>query len=161
MGVSLEVTLPTNFRLRALGEKRCVLSDFGQLIAIRCFLHDRVAIDATNSPARMRARIPVSLNSALVACKACLVLKSDRFASVLAKRNHSANAFSATGCDVVAAGPVAVLASLFLSFVARIKEKNFPHQRLGKFFKLRGVAGLADFAADVGSRRGFGRFFFR
>ena len=37
------------------------------------------------------------------------------------------------GGDVVAAGPMAVLASLFLSFVARIKEKIFPHQGLENF----------------------------
>jgi hypothetical protein len=85
--VSLQVTLTTNFRLRALGEKRRVFSDFGQLIAIRCFLHDRVASHATHPAVGMGTRIPVSLNSALMARQACLVLQSNRFATVFPKRN--------------------------------------------------------------------------
>jgi hypothetical protein len=106
----------------------------------------------------MCARIPVSLNSALMAGQARLILQSNRFAAVFPKRDQPANAFSTSGADVVAARPVAVFASLFLSFVARIKEKNFPHQGLGKFFKLRGVASLTNFGANVGGRRFFGGF---
>ena len=157
--VSLKVTLTTNFRLGPLGEKRRVLSDLGQLIAIRNFLHDRVASNATYTAARMCARIPVSLNSALMAGQA----RSDSAdhtdsPAVFPKRDQPANAFTTARGDVVAAGPVAIFASLFLSFVARIKEKNFPHQGLGKFFKLRGVASLANFVANVSSRCGFRRF---
>ena len=167
--VALQVTLTANFSLRALGEKWRVLSNFGQLITIGCFLHDRVAIDTTDSSARMRARIPISLNSTLVARQAGLVLKSDRFATVLAKRDQPADPAAAARRHVIAARPMAVLAGLFLSFIARIEEKNFPHQRLGEFLELCGVARLTNFRADIGGRRFFvgflrrffNRFFFR
>ena len=158
MRVSLQVTLTANFRLGTLGKKRRVLTDFGQLITIGGFLHDRMASDATHPAARVRARIPIGLHSALVARQAGLVLESDRFAAVLPKANQSANALSTAGCNMVAAGPMAVLAGLFLAFVAGVEKKNFAHQRLGKFFKLRGVASLTNFGADVGGRRFFGRF---
>jgi hypothetical protein len=93
-----------------------------------------------------------------MAGQAGLVLQSDGFASILPERNQSANTSSAPCGDVVTAGPVAILASSFFGFVARVKEKNFPHQRLGEFFKLRGMASLANFVADVGWRRFFGGF---
>ena len=152
------MTLTANFRLGTLGKKRRVLSDFGQLITIRGFLHDRVASDATHPSARVRACIPIGLHSALVACQAGLILESDRFAAVLPKANQSANAPSTAGGNMVAAGPVAVLAGLFLAFVSGVEKKNFAHQRLGKFFKLRGVASLTNFGADVRGRRFSGRF---
>lgn len=42
------------------------------------------------------------------------------------------------------------LADLPLQITAGIGQKNLPHHGLGKFLKLRGVAGLADLVAHVG-----------
>ena len=121
MRVPLQMTLTTNFRFGTLGEKRRMLSDSGQLMAIRCFLHDGMASHATHTSARVSTGLPVSLNPALVAGQACLVLQIDRFAAVLPKRDQPANAFSSAGGNVVAAGPVAVFTSLFLSFISSVE----------------------------------------
>jgi len=45
---------------------------------------------------------------------------------------------------------MAGLAGLSFKIIAGIEQENLPHQSLGKFFKLRGVASLADFVPDVG-----------
>ncbi len=161
MRVSLQVALAADFRLGALGKKRRVLSDFGQLITIRGLFHDGVASDATHPSVRVRTRVPIGLHPTLVARQAGLVLKSDRFPAVFPKCDQRADSFTAARGDVVAARPVAVLASLFLAFVARVVEKNFPHQRLGKFLELCGVASLTNLRADVGGKRLFGGFLSR
>ena len=120
-----------------------------------------MAIRATEPPAGVGARRPVRLNAFLMTLQTGFILDADRYRGILAECDQPANAFTAAGGDVVAAGPMAVFAGLFLSFVARIKEKNFPHHGLGKFFRLRGVASLTNFGADVGGRRFFGGFLSR
>src|SRR5439155_11496746 len=89
-----------------------------------------------------------------------LVLDCGRLSGILAKGYETANASSASRRDVVTSRAVTVLASLFLSFISGIEQKNSPHYRLGKFFKLGRVASLANFAADVRGGPGFGRFGF-
>ena len=56
---------------------------------------------------------------------------------------------------------VTILAGSFSTLIARVEQENFPHHRLGKFFKGRRVASLANFIANVGGRRGLGGFGFR
>ena len=53
---------------------------------------------------------------------------------------------------MIASWTVAALTGLLLHLIARIKEKNLSHQGFGKFFKLRGMAGLANLIANVGGR---------
>ncbi len=53
--------------LRLLGEKRRAIAELGELMAVGGFLHQRMAIDACNPPARMGARLPIGLTAALVA----------------------------------------------------------------------------------------------
>jgi hypothetical protein len=146
------MTLAANFRLGAFGEKWRVLSDFGELEAIGGFLHDRVAINATDTPARVRARIPIRLDSTLMTREAGLILKLNGFPGILPERDQSADALSAAGSDVIASRSMAILASLSLGFVPRIEQKNFAHHGLGKLFELRRVASLTDFVPDIGRR---------
>jgi len=164
LSFSLQMTLTTNFGLGALGEKRRVLPDFRKLIAIGGFLHDRVAIDTANAAARVRARIPVSLDAALVTTETRFVLSRHGFAGVFAKRDQPADSAPAARGDVVTPRTVATFTSPFFRFVTRVEKKNFAHLCLGKFLKLFGVTSLANFVADVCSKRGFfggflGRFF--
>jgi hypothetical protein len=151
------MTLPANLDFRAFGEKRRVLSDLSELVTIGGFLHDRVASDAAHAAAGMGARIPISLDTALVAGQTRLVLKLNGLAGVLAKGNKAADSFSPATRDVIASRSVAVLTRLFLRFIARIEQKNFPHQGLRKFFELSRVAGFTDFVADVNRRFLLGR----
>lgn len=164
LSFSLQMTLITNFGLGALGEKWRVLPDFRELIAIGGFLHDRVAIDTANATARVRARIPVSLDTALVTTETRFVLSRHGFAGIFAECNQSANSFTAAGCHVIAARTVATFTSPFFRFVARIEKKNLAHLSLGKFLELFGVTSLANFVADVCRKSRFfggflGRFF--
>jgi hypothetical protein len=155
LSISLQMALPADLGLRALREERCMLSYLRKLVAIGGFLHQRVAIDAGHPAPRVRTRFPVSLHTSLVATKTHFVLHFSGFSWVFAECNQAADAFAASGSNMVAAGAVTALASSFLSFVARVKEKNFPHLSLGKFLELFSVASLANFVANVG--RG-GRF---
>ena len=59
---------------------------------------------------------------------------------------------------MVASGPVAALAGLSLLLIARVEEKYLPHHSLRKFLELRGMAGFADFAANISRRRRFAGF---
>ena len=155
------MTLTANFYFCPPVKKWRLLANLCELIPIGCFLHHGMAIHATDPPARVRTRLPVSLDAALVTTETRFVLNRYGFAGVFAKRDQPADSFTAAGCHMIAARPVATFASSFFSFVARVKEKNFPHLGLGKFFELRGVASLANFVANVGSRSRFGGFFFR
>jgi len=157
---SLQMALAADFGLRSLVEERRLISDLGELEAIRGFLHHRVAVDASYAAARVRACVPVGLHTAPMAAKTSFVLDFRGLTRVFAERNHVADALAASGSNMVAAGTVATLASPLLRFVARVEEKNFAHLRLGKFFKLDRVAGFADFVADVSRRPRLRRFFF-
>jgi len=155
------MTLTANFDFCPPVKKWRLLANLCELIPIGCFLHHGMAIHATDPPARVRTRLPVSLDAALMTLQTGFILDADRYWGILAECDQPADTFATPGGDVVASGTVAILASSFFSFVARIKEKNFPHLSLGKFFELRGVASLANFVANVGSRSRFGGFFFR
>jgi hypothetical protein len=160
LGLSLQVTLVTNFYFRPPVKKWRLFTDLCELIPIGRFLHDGMAINATHAPAGMGARIPVRLDTSLMALETGFVLNFDRCWRILAEGDEPADPLTAPGRDVITARPMAVFTSSFFRFVACVEEENFSHLSLGKFRELVGVAGLADFVADVGSRRWFGRFFF-
>jgi len=157
---ALEMTLTAHFYFCPLGVEKSLVGSFRQLLATR-FFHYRVAVDAGDASARVRARFPVSLHTALMATQARVILDFRRLTRVFAKGDQSADALPAAGGDVIASWTVTALAGLLLHGVARIVEKNFPHQGGGKFFKGRSVAGFANFVAHVGSGKRFGRLFFR
>jgi len=93
--------------------------------------------------------------------EASFVLHLDRHWRILTKGDQPADAFAAACGDVIAARSVTVFAGLLLSLVPRIKQENFTHHCLGKFFKLRGVTCLADFVADISGWLLLGWFGFR
>ena len=64
---ALEMALTANFRLRALVKKRRVVVDLGKLITVGGFFHQRVTADAGHAAARVRTRLPIGLNSPLMA----------------------------------------------------------------------------------------------
>lgn len=116
-----------------------------------------MAVDASYAATRMRACLPIGLNTALMTAKTRLILDFGRLTGVLAERDQATDALAPSCSNMVAPRAMAILASLFFDFVARVEKKNFSHLSLGKFFKLGGVASAADFVANVGSRGGFGR----
>jgi len=146
----LQMAGAAKFSLRPLVEERGIFIDLGQLIAVSGFFHDGVTVDAGDTPARVRAGIPISLNAALVASQARLVLPFHRLTGVLAKGEHAADTFAAPGSDVIAARTVAIFTSLFLGLVARVEKKDFSHLRLGEFFVLGSMAGFTNFVAGIG-----------
>jgi len=77
-GHPLKVTLTADLYLRPLIEKWISVTDLGQLEAVGKLLHDGVAISANDSPSGMRACLPVSLNSLLMALEAGVVLHLGR-----------------------------------------------------------------------------------
>ena len=164
LSFSLQVTLATNFNFRPIDAERSDIRQFGKLFAAG-FLHHCMAIHASKPAAGMCASLPIGLHSPLMATETSLVLSLGGFAGIFAKRDQPADSFTAARRHVIAPGPVAVFTSPSFRFVTRIEEKNFPHYRLGKFLELFGVAALANFVADVRSRRFFcgflGRFFER
>ena len=157
---ALEMTLTAHFYFRSFGGEKSLVGSLRQLLATG-LLHDRVTVDAGDSPAGMRARLPVSLYAPLMTAQTSFILNFSRLPRIFAETDQAADTFATAGGDVVAAGAVTAFASPLLGFVARVEKKDFPHLGLGKFFKLIGVAGLADFVADIGGRRWLGRFFFR
>jgi len=148
--LSLQVALQANFRFRLFGEENRFVGQFRELIFVARLLHESVAIDAGDAAARVRARIPIGLNAALVAGKTDLVLNLGRLSRILSETNQAAHAPAAAGGDMVTSRPVTGLAGLLLLFVPRVEKKNLPHHRLGKFLELRCVTGLANFVADIG-----------
>jgi hypothetical protein len=155
------MTLATDFGLSALVEKGSLISDLGELVPVGGFLHQSVAVDASDAAARMRACLPIGLNTALMTAKTRFILDFRRLTRVLAERDHATDALAPSRSNMVAARAVTALASPLLCFVACVVEKNFPHLRLRKFFELNGVTSFTNFVTDVGSRSGFGGFFFR
>ena len=159
--LSLQVTLAAYFGLGSLVEKNRPVADLRQLETVGGLFHKGMAIDTRHAAPRVRARSPIGLHAALVAAKAHLILNLRRLTRVFTEGDQTADAFSAAGGNVVAAGTVTAFASPLLRFVARVEQKNFPHLGLRKFFKLLGVAGFTNFVADVSRRNRLGRFFFR
>src|SRR6266540_4063620 len=158
---SLKVTLAADFGLRSLIKERRPIVDLGELVPVGGFLHDGVAINASDATARVRTGFPVSLHSPLMTAETRFILDFRRLTRVFTERNQFADALTAACRDVITPRTVAILASSFFRFVAGVIEKNFPHLSLGKFFKLGGVASLANFVTDIISRTGLRHFFFR
>jgi hypothetical protein len=87
-----------------------------------------------------------------MAAKTGFILTLRWLAGILTERDETPNPSAAASGNVVASRAVAILTRSFFRFVARVKKKNFPHLSLGKFFKLCGVASLANFVTDVSGR---------
>jgi hypothetical protein len=98
------------------------------------------------------------LNAALVTLEAGFVLNFNGLTRTFPKRNEPADAFPSTCGDVIAARTMAGFARLFFRLGSGIEQKNFPHHRLGKLFKLGRMACFANFVADIGSGAWLGRF---
>ena len=159
----LQMALTANLNLGSIDEERRHIGQLRHLLPAG-FLHQRMAVHASKPSARMRARLPVGLDAALMTAETGFVLNRGGFTRVFTKCDQPANAAPAARGDVVASRTVTTLTSPFLSFGARVEEENFPHHGLGKFLELFGVASLANFVADVCSRRFFAGFldrFFR
>lgn len=154
---ALEMTLTAHFYFCSLGVEKSPVGSLRQLFATG-LLHDRVAVDAGNATARVRACLPVSLYAPLMAAQTSFVLSFSRLTRVFAETDQAADAFAAAGRNMVASRTVTAFASPLLGFVARVEKKNFPHLGLGKFFELIGVAGFTNFVADIGGGSLFCRF---
>lgn len=148
---ALEMALAADFNLRAVDAKGSYIGHLRELLATG-FFHQGVAVDAGQTAAGMRARLPVSLNAALVAGETGLVLYFGGFAGIFAERDHPANALAAASGNMIAPRAMAIFASSLLGFVTRIEKKNASHHRVRKFLKGGSVAGLTDFVADVSCR---------
>jgi len=92
--------------------------------------------------------------------EASFVLHLDRHWRILTKGDEPADAFAAACGDMIAARSMTIFAALFLPIVTRVKQENFTHHCLGKFFKGGRVAGFTNFGANVGGRGGLWRFGF-
>ena len=149
---ALQVARATEFVLRLLGKKWGSVAYLGELMAVGGLFHERVAIHARHSPARMGARLPVGLNAPLMTSQTDFVLPFCRLPRIFPEGDHAADALASARGDVIASRAVATFASSFLCLVARVMEKNFPHHGSGKFFKGGSVTGLANFVADVSGR---------
>ena len=120
LALSLEVALTANFNLRSLVEKGSLVTNLHQLEAVTGFLHDGVAVDASESTTRMRACLPVSLDSFLMALEAGFVLHLDRRRGIFAECDEPAYTFSSTFSHVIAARPMAGFAGPCFGFIARV-----------------------------------------
>ena len=120
LAFSLEVALTANFNLRSLVEKGSLVTNLHQLEAVTGFLHDGVAVDASESTTRMRACLPVSLDSFLMALEAGFVLHLDRRRGIFAECDEPAYTFSSTFSHVIAARPMAGFAGPCFGFIARV-----------------------------------------
>ncbi len=150
LAFSLEVALTANFNLRPLVEKGSLVIDLGKLKAVTGFLHNRVTVDASESTTSMRACLPVSLDSFLMALEAGFVLRLDRRWGIFAECDEPADPLSSPFSHVLAARTVAALTCLLLKIVAGIEEEDLAHPRLREFLELRRVTGFADLSAYVG-----------
>jgi hypothetical protein len=149
LGFTLQVALKANVCLGPLSEKDGLILDASELILRARLLHYRMAIDASDAAASVRARLPISLDSALVAGKANRILDLGRLSRILSEADQTPRSSTTARRDVVASRPVTALAGSSFGLIARVEEKNLTHHRLGKFLKLRCVTGLANFVADI------------
>ena len=144
------MALAANLGFGPLIKKRRLLAGFHELMPVGGLFHHLMAGDTSQPAVRVGTRFPVSLNAALMATETSVVLDSCRLARVLAKGDHPANALATACGSMVAARAVTILAGSFFPLIARVEQENFPHHRLGKFFKGGRVASLTNFIADVG-----------
>jgi hypothetical protein len=120
------MALAADFNFRAVDAKGSYIGHLRELLATG-FFHQRMAVDARQTAASMRARLPVSLNAALVADEARRVLDFGGLTRILAERNQPPDTFTAASGDMIAARAVTIFASSFLRLVARIVQKNLAH----------------------------------
>ena len=147
------MALSANFNLRSINEERSNLSELRHLFAAG-LLHQGMAVHAGKAARSVSARLPIALNAPLMAAETRLVLYFGGFAGIFPERDHTADAFSAAGRDMLASRTMAILARPFFGLVARIVQEYFSHQRGGKFLELRRVTSLTDFVADISGRGG-------
>jgi hypothetical protein len=152
LSLALQMTLTADFRLGLPVCERSSFADLGELITIGRLLHQRMTVNACHTATGVWTRLPIGLNAALMAAETGFILTLRWLAGILTERDETPNPSAAAGGNVVASRAVAILARSFFRFVARVKKKNFPHLSLGKFFKLCGVASLANFVTDVSGR---------
>jgi hypothetical protein len=153
---SLQVALTAHFYFGSLVEERSFVVNLGKLIFVARLLHYCVAVDTCDAAARVRARLPVGLNAALMTRKADLVLDLGRLSRIFSEADESPFTPAPTGGHMVASRAVTGLAGLPFFLVASVEEKNLSHHGFGKLFKLRGVAGLTNIVADIGCLSWFG-----
>lgn len=146
------MALGANLSFGSLGKERSGLTGFGKLMLIARLFHDRMAVDAGKTAARMSARLPIGLDAALVASKTRLVLNLGGLAGIFAKRNKAAYAFTASRGNVIATRTVTIFASSFFRLVARMVQKNLSHHGGREILKGRSMTGLANLVADVSGR---------
>ena len=68
------MALTADFRLRTFVKKRRMVVDLRELVTVRGFFHQRVTANAGHAPARVRTRLPICLNSPLMAGETGCVL---------------------------------------------------------------------------------------
>lgn len=100
---SLQVALEANFRLGLLGEKNGLVLDLRELILRARLLHNRMAVNARDAAACVRARLPIGLDAALMALEAGFVLHLDRRRGIFAECDESADPLSSPSRHVIAA----------------------------------------------------------
>ena len=118
LALSLQVALGTHLYLRSLVKEGGLVADLGKLKAVGGLLHDRVAVGANNSPASMGARLPVGLNSLLMALEAGVVLDLGGHRRIRTEHDKSAHALSSTFSHVLASRTVAGFTGLLFEIVA-------------------------------------------
>ena len=121
LGPSLQVTLTANLCLGPLVRKNSLVADLGELEAVGSLFHNGMAIDAGDSAAGMRARLPVGLDSSLMALETGFVLDLGGDWRILTECDQSAHALSSAGRHVVAPRTMAGLACLSLKIIAGIE----------------------------------------
>jgi len=146
------VALQANLSLGLLGKENGLVLDLRELILGARLFHYCMAVNAGDAPPRVRARLPIGLDAALMTPKTDFVLNLGRLSRVLPETDEPPYALAPAGAHVVASRPVTTLAGLSLLLVARVEKKNLPHHRLGKFLELGGVTGFTNFVADIGCR---------
>jgi len=118
---SLQMALPAYFRLRSFVEERRFVADFGKLIAVTGLFHYRVAVDAGDAAARVRARFPVGLRAALVALETRLVLNFGGLSGIFAEIDKPADASAPSRSHVITSRTVTGFARLLLAQSARVE----------------------------------------
>ena len=73
--LSLQVALVADFRLGLPVEENGLVADLGKLTLVARLFHYSMAVDASDSAARVRASLPIGLDSSLMALETAIVLR--------------------------------------------------------------------------------------
>ena len=132
------------------GGARILHGQTGQLILDQCSRSrmDRVALDASDAVAVMRAARPEKPLPLFMALEADLVLHGGRGCRPLRESNLPHVGF-ASGSDMRGSRSMTGFAPKSLISVLGVLQKQDPHCRLGEVFVHLGVAGLADFRTYI------------